>query len=295
MQLNIKRALKCGVSLVVSICSDLWDFSLRILGKSSKGTCVVLYYHSIPPSQRTRFARQLDVILRYRKPVAVGDKLTLKSGAHYAGITFDDGFENFAEVALPELVKRKMPSTVFVIADALGKGFGPHGRPERVMSLEQVRALPQDLVTIGSHTSTHPFLPALSEEDAELEIARSRAQIEAILSRKVLLFSFPFGGFNERLVDQCRKAGYHRVFTTLPQLALEGSSEFILGRVRVDPDDWPLEFRLKLAGAYRWLPWAFHLKQKMMSLPVAQMALKSKTRADRLVAGHSVIQDPISQ
>jgi peptidoglycan/xylan/chitin deacetylase (PgdA/CDA1 family) len=101
-------------------------------------------------------------------------------------------------------VKRKIPTTVFVISDALGKSFGPQGRPEKVMSSDQIRALPRDLVSIGSHTSTHPFLPAISEQDARIELAQSRAQIEAILDRNVPLFSFPFGGFNECLVAQCR-------------------------------------------------------------------------------------------
>ena len=208
----------------------------------------MLYYHSIPQNQRVQFADQLDVILRHAKPVRVSGRLDLAPGVRYAGVTFDDGFENFAEVALPELVKRKIPATVFVIADALGKSFGPQGRPEKVMSSDQIRALPQDLVSIGSHTSTHPFLPAIPEQDARIELAQSRAQLEAILDREVPLFSFPFGGFNERLVEQCREVGYQRVFTTLPHLVFGDSNAFVLGRVRVDPDDWPLEFRLKLAG-----------------------------------------------
>jgi peptidoglycan/xylan/chitin deacetylase (PgdA/CDA1 family) len=293
MRLDAKRALKCAISLAVFTCSGLRDIFLRLFGRSSRGACVVLYYHSIPQNQRTRFANQLDAILRYTKPVTMDGELVFTPGVHYSGITFDDGFENFAEVALPELMKRKMPSTVFVIADALGKAFGPHGRPERVMSAQQIRALPQDLVSIGSHTSTHPFLPTLPEQDAGLELDRSRAQIEAILGRKVRLFSFPFGGFNERLVKQCQRAGYQRVFTTLPRLAFGGPGEFALGRVRVDPNDWPLEFRLKLAGAYRWLPWAFSLKRRVMSIPVAK-ALHGKTRAAGLATAHSVIQDPTS-
>lgn len=226
---------------------------------------MILYYHSIPRSRQARFARQLDVILRNARPVSVSDNVVLEPGTRYVGITFDDGFENFMNVALPEMAKRRMPSTVFVIADALGKAFGADGRAERVMSVDQVRNLPQDLVTIGSHTLTHPFLPSLTESQAAVEITESRLRIESLLNRDVLLFSFPFGGFNQRLVDQCRAAGYRRVFTTLPQFAFEAPLEFVTGRVRVDPDDWPLEFRLKLAGAYRWLPRAFALKRAVLS------------------------------
>jgi peptidoglycan/xylan/chitin deacetylase (PgdA/CDA1 family) len=234
----------------------------------------------------------LDVILQKAKPIAVGNRIALTPGIHYVGVTFDDGFNNFAEVALPELAKRHIPSTMFVISGAMGKAFGPQGHPEAVMTTDQIRNLPQDLVTIGSHTVTHPFLPAISEQQAEGELRSSRTELEVLLNRKVLLFSFPFGGFNGRLVRQCREAGYERIFTTLPQMAFKEPNEFAVGRVRVDPDDWPLEFRLKLAGAYRWLPWAFVLKRKVMSLFRARTEGSGENSAGWLAEGHSAIQEP---
>jgi peptidoglycan/xylan/chitin deacetylase (PgdA/CDA1 family) len=261
------RTFKCVLSLCVFVVSAIGDFFRQLLGKKRKGSCVVLYYHSVPQAERQPFARQLDVLLRHARPVPLGDQLTIEPGVRYAAVTFDDGFENFANVALPELTERRIPCTVFVIADALGKAFGPSGHPEPVMSLEQIRNLPSNLVTIGSHTLTHPFLPSLSEEDSRSEIIRSRTQIEEMLNRKILLFSFPFGGFNDHLAVLCREAGYQHAFTTLPQFAFESPDQFVVGRVRVDPSDWPLEFRLKLAGAYRWLPWAFTLKRKILSGP----------------------------
>jgi peptidoglycan/xylan/chitin deacetylase (PgdA/CDA1 family) len=291
MQLDLKRAFKCGVSLGVFACSGVRDFLLRLLGAKSKGTCVILYYHSIPRDQQQRFADQLDVILRYAKPIAVGEPLILNGGERYVGVTFDDGFENFAEVALPEMARRGIPSTVFIIADALGKAFGPHGHPERVMSADKLCKLPQNLVAVGSHTLTHPFLPSLAEHEAGQEIAGSRAKIGTLLNRNVSLFSFPFGGFNEKLVEQCREAGYQRVFTTLPQFTPENADAFVVGRVRVDPDDWPLEFRLKLAGAYRWLPWAFALKRKVLSNGFTRRILAHEFSTDTSGGRQSVIQE----
>jgi peptidoglycan/xylan/chitin deacetylase (PgdA/CDA1 family) len=291
MHLNLKRAFKCAVSLGVFACSGVRDFLFRVLGVQHRGNCVILYYHSIPSDQQQRFANQLDVIVRYAKPVAVGGRLAPGAGERYVGVTFDDGFENFAEVALPEMAKRGIPSTVFIIADALGKAFGPNGRPERVMSADKLRNLPQNLVAVGSHTLTHPFLPSLAEHEAEHEIGGSRAKIATLLSGEVSLFSFPFGGFNEKLVEQCRQAGYQRVFTTLPQFTRENPDAFVVGRVRVDPDDWPLEFRLKLAGAYRWLPWAFALKRKVLSNGFTRRILAHKFSTDTSGGRQSVIQE----
>lgn len=77
------------------------------------------------------------------------------------------------------------------------------------------------------------------------------------------MFSFPYGSFNEALVNCAMEAGYERVFTVLPDLAFSDPAEFVTPRVRVDPTDWDLEFRLKVLGAYRWLPIAFAIKRSL--------------------------------
>ena len=194
------------------------------------------------------------------------------AGARYVGITFDDGFENFISVAFPELQRRNIPSTVFIILDALGNEFGTPELLEKVMSADQLRCIPQDIVTLGSHTLTHPFLPSLRREEAVKELLESRLQLENILNRSVTLFSFPFGGFTDELIQLSREAGYARVFTTLPRLAFNNAEEFAVGRIRADTTDWPLEFRLKIAGAYRWLPWAFAVKRRLLNNKLVVLA-----------------------
>ena len=284
-QATWKRVLKCGISLGVFAASTTWRFFPRLLGRTPRANCVVLYYHSVPAEQRTKFAEQLDAIVRHAMPVALNAQTSFVPGEHYVAITFDDAFQNFADEALPELEKRRLPSTVFVIAEALNKAFGPAGSTERVMSLEQLRALPRELVTLGSHTLTHPMLTRVAEQDARREIALSKATLEAMLDSRIVLFSFPFGDFNERLVELCREAGYRHVVTTLPTFA--NFNEFVVGRVRVDPTDWLLEFRLKLAGAYRWLPLAFGLKSGVRRLFRAVL----RARRENLDVPKSVIHE----
>jgi hypothetical protein len=78
--------------------------------------------------------------------------------------------------------------------------------------------------------------------------------------------SFPYGGFNDAVIEGCREAGYERVFTALPVFAFSQPGEFVCGRVGAAPTDWPIEFRLKLAGAFRWLPYAYDLKRHVRSV-----------------------------
>ena len=273
---SLSRIVKLGISLGVYAVSAVDRFLNRVIGRAARSSCVVVYYHSVDAAQRARFAKQMDQLLSYAKPIAANEATTLQPGTHHVAVTFDDGFKNFYECALPELVKRGIPATMFVITDVIGKTFGPDGYAEEVMSLEQIRALPESLVTIGSHTLTHPLLPSINIDQAKREIALSRAKLEEQLHRRIVLFSFPYGGFNQKLVEICREAGYQRVFSTLPHFAFKEPHEFVTGRVPVDPTDWPLEFRLKLAGAYRWSPWAFELKRKIFGNAFAQSMLGRK-------------------
>jgi peptidoglycan/xylan/chitin deacetylase (PgdA/CDA1 family) len=187
-------------------------------------------------------------------------------------VTFDDGLESILDNVLPELRMRSIPVTLFAVPDALGRNRawehrgGDDTRNERVMSREQLARLPSELVTIGSHSLTHAFLPTTDEKQLERELAGSRAELEKILDRPVKLFSFPYGGFNEQVIEGCRNAGYERVFTALPFRAFSRPGEFVTGRVGTAPTDWTIEFRLKLVGAYRWLPYAFLWKRRVLSV-----------------------------
>lgn len=226
----------------------------------------------------------MDILLRCAEPTRADRTVPLAPGVRYAAVTFDDGYLSVIENALPELEKRKIPSTLFIVTEALGKhpqwlsNSSNSVNSQKVMSTDQLRMLPSDLVTVGSHTIRHPKLPSLGEEDARRELSESRAKLEKILKREIKLFSFPHGAFSSRLVEWCREAGYERVFTIQPTLALSDPHEFVTGRMWAEPTDWPLEFRLKLLGAYRWLPWAVALKRWVTPRPATDAG---KTREAR--------------
>jgi len=274
--------------LAISIGFFLGDWLGRLIrlsmGKRMPATAVVLYYHSIPKEKRSAFARQMDELIRWSKPMPADVRRSLPSGARYVAVTFDDGYQNNIDNALPELTQRDIPATFFVVTGALGgtpnwRSYSADlARYEPIMTAEQLGKLPSGLVQIGSHTRTHPMLTQLSEEEARRELSESRRRLSEITNSEVKLFCFPYGAFDDNLITWCREEGYDRVFTTLPHMAFSEADEFVVGRVMSDPDDWPLEFRLKLFGAYRWLPFASSFKRRVLSKMRLEMASREFSR-----------------
>lgn len=255
----VKRSVKLLISLALHVWDLLADALLRLLGRPHPARCVVLYYHAVPAIHRERFARQMDLLLRLARPVASAHSAPLGPGAHYAAVTFDDGFASVLENAAPELRQRQIPWTMFVPSACLGQRPGwlrnahSAARADRVMTANELRSLAEDpLVTIGSHTTVHANLLEVGLPQAAAELANSKADLEKLLGRPVTEFSYPFGARSAALDEQARQAGYRRLFSTDPAWALQTPAETVTGRAGVDPDISLLEFRLKLLGAYRW-------------------------------------------
>ena len=269
----VVRLIKFTISFFVWISDYLYEMLCIFLRRKKQARCVILYYHAITEKQRERFAHQMDELLRWAKPLAVDSINIPPDSNRCAGVTFDDGFVSVHENALPELRKRNIPATLFIPANCLGR------RPpwisdtensdsgEFIMSAEQLKTFKEDhLFSIGSHCCTHRNIKLLDDSEAKKEIFESKKILEDILKMEVNTLSFPHGAFNDRDVELAKQAGYQKVFSILPTLACRYADEYVKGRVKVSPDDWPLEFRCKLCGAYRWLPLAYSLKRKIFDM-----------------------------
>lgn len=249
---------------------------------------MVLYYHGILPESRLGFAKQMDLLLRHATPTRADFRVPLPNGRHFACVTFDDAMVSVAEQALPELKKRRIPVTIFAATGKLGHppdwgNYWDEPLPtEPTMTSEQIRAL-ADEALFGSHSVTHPLLTKVSETDARSELKESREALKQLINKDIVLLSFPYGEFNDDLLKWSREAGYERVFTTLPRVFESDvkSKAAVVGRVSVEPTDWPLEFRLKLLGAYSWRPTAIKFKRKLRSLVYPNKTPKNPSDARR--------------
>lgn len=233
---------------------------------------MVLTYHAVRPEQRGTFEKHMDALLKAGSPVFADTSAHVDNGGRYVAVTFDDGFQSVLRNALPAMGQRNIPATIFVPTGYLGESpgwiyhSGQENSGEVLVTEEQLRHLPDDLVAVGSHGVTHPYLAQIGEEKAFLELWESRRRLKEILQRDVSLFSLPFGSFDNRVLDLARQAGYRRVFSNVPAYQIPGEGQYLVGRIAMSLDDWPVEYRLKMLGAYQWLPFGIRIKRRLRSL-----------------------------
>lgn len=193
---------------------------------------LVLCYHSVSDdwehalAVRPRaFERQVSSLLRRRfRPVTA--TALLHAPRKTLHVTFDDAYVDI-DGALRVLDRLGVPATVFAAT-----GFAEEGRPldvpelaeqaakrpERLATMrwEQLRDLAERGVTIGSHTISHPHLPALSDAELDRELGESRARVEDELGRPCTLFAYPYGEHDGRVQAAVRRAGYEAAFALWP-------------------------------------------------------------------------------
>jgi len=190
---------------------------------------LVLCYHGVSDSWSHSLAvttraleRQLRALLRrgYR-PVPATE--TLAGRGRLLHVTFDDAYRNVAD-ALPTLERLEVQATVFACT-----GYAVDGRPLDVpevasaaaanpehmatMNWDELRALAERGVEIGSHTISHPHLPRLDDRELEHELLDSRTALEDQLGRPCRLLAYPYGDDDERVYRAAQQAGYEGAFS----------------------------------------------------------------------------------
>lgn len=246
-------------------------FISKLFNKEIKPICTTIFYHSIFDNEKSAFKKQMRLLAKKSIVLPSNYFGKLQSGKLYSIITFDDGFENLTRNAAPVLEEFNLPFTIFFISGYFGKipawdfgGYHPDMN-ERIMTVEQMNKLPQNLLTVGSHSVSHNKLTSHLEENLVYELEESKKQLEKLSNKKVDVIAFPNGDYNNLVVQKSFAAGYKRVFTIEPKLSLTHNNEKITGRVLANGNDWYPEFWLKVHGAYSWLDKAFEIKHKIFN------------------------------
>jgi peptidoglycan/xylan/chitin deacetylase (PgdA/CDA1 family) len=227
---------------------------------------MVLMYHSVEPYQADpylvtvsppRFEQQMRWLARRGlRGTSVRDLLAARAsaaGKGLVGLTFDDGYADFAEHALPVLRRFGFGATVFVIAGRLGgdNAWDPEGPRKPLMGARQVRDLAQAGIEIGSHGLRHIRLPAARDVLAE-EVGGSRRILQEITGKPVSGFCYPYGDLDADAVAGVRDTGYDYGCAIWPSAY---TSRHALPRTYIgDADTAPRLWAKRARHQLAWMP-----------------------------------------
>lgn len=170
------------------------------------------------------------------------------------GITFDDGYVNNLNHAMPVLQKSGFSATCYMVSGQLGgSNVWDHSMgitPKPLMQAAQARAWVAGGQEVGAHTRNHVDLRSLNAAQAQQEITGCKAELEDACGAAVSQFCYPYGYYTSAHVSQVREAGYAAATTTARARAKASDSVWELPRVPVMGSVWLPQFWRKVATAY---------------------------------------------
>ena len=216
---------------------------------------IVLYYHRVAdefPNDWTigtaTFEEQLDWLADCFDFVSLAEgQSRIAAGKNRwpsVCITFDDGYADNCEFAIPLLLRRQIPFTYFVSWDHVAGDLPfPHdvetGEILKPNTLDEIRALARAGVDIGSHGRSHIDLGRVHDRQLLVnEIAGSKLELESAIGKEVHHFAFPYG-LHENLTQTgfavAREAGYRAAVSAYGGYNFPGEDSFHLQRIHGDP------------------------------------------------------------
>ncbi|UCD82457.1 MAG: polysaccharide deacetylase family protein [Desulfobacterales bacterium] len=171
------------------------------------------------------------------------DQIPRKSVA----ITIDDSWNSFLETAYPLLKNYRMPATLFVQTDLVGK--------KDALSWPEIRYLSREGIDIQCRSKTHQNFKSLRIKKnfnqyvtaLDKELSRSQADIKRALGKNCRYLAYPDGPINTLLVAFAQKhdfrAGFMPTGTSNPFYV----DNYRIGRTLVSADDDLEKYQQKLA------------------------------------------------
>ncbi|MFK8113555.1 MAG: polysaccharide deacetylase family protein [Rubripirellula sp.] len=238
-----------------TIVSPFRHARLRRLAVRSKAPLSVLFYHRVANSHpndwtisRETFRQHIEYCIQNFEMIGLGEVQRrvreMDSCIPAASITFDDGYADNCDFALPLLIQHKVPCTYFVTTDNVRNASPfPHdvssGTPLRINNWNQIREMSDEGIEIGCHTRTHVDFSRVHDPNVVWrEIVESKLEIEQQIGKRVRYFAFPYGmpcQLTQMAIEAVNEAGFDGFCSAYGGYNLVGEDSFHIRRFHGDP------------------------------------------------------------
>jgi peptidoglycan/xylan/chitin deacetylase (PgdA/CDA1 family) len=245
---NLLLAGYCGATMPYRLWANRHRFA------SGTVPMMVLFYHRIADDGATccthsnrLFQRQIRWLQKHCDLISLEEvQRRIRRGFNdrlAACITFDDGYSENCDRAIPFLIKENVPCTYFVSSWHVleGRQFAHDaaiGAPGRPNTVEQLRWMAERGIDIGAHTRTHIDLGSVNDECKLYdEVVTCGEELQGVIGKPVRYFSCPFGmppNLNPRAFEMAYEYGYEAVCSAYGSYNFPGDDSFHIRRIHAD-------------------------------------------------------------
>lgn len=228
--------MKKKVSLILCICMLAIAAAIYYFNKTE---IPVLGYHRINNEDHdalTLSTDEFEAQMRYLKnngytaltPDQLYEYLKFGREIPYKSvlITFDDGYEDNYSNAYPILRKYSLDATIFLISHYIGM--------PKYLTWDEINAMKDHQIQFEGHTYTHPHLNQIvDEQELKQQLLDSKTDLEKHLGYPVKYFAYPYGDYNQHVIDALKEYGYLAAYTVRLGDDAVDDNLFTLNRVPV--------------------------------------------------------------
>ena len=232
------------------------SFIRRKMTQDGCAPLCVLFYHRVadhhpnPWSISNReFQRQMRWLKRNVDVVSLGEiQNRMRNGRSdrvAVAVTFDDGYAENCEQAIPFLFEQGIPFTYFVSLDfVIQQRAFPHdiecGCPVPPNSEDQIRQISDLGAEIGAHTRHHPSVGEIHDPKEMFdEVVSATDELSALIGKPIRYFAFPYGqsqNMSAAAVHLARRYGFEGVCSAFGAYNFPGNDAYHIRRIHADPE-----------------------------------------------------------